>query len=152
MSRDRQWVRHGVAVPLLLSSSLLECFVWATDPEGEAGGLPLPSYVSSEPPHPEEQMLWVSPVARHPPTERKHEGVRSYCITRYKKIEYARGKRHVKETTVPGSGWVTARQQHLFPWMTDSIAVCVKTQDPSFLASHTPQRCELLKPGSDLSP
>lgn len=60
--------------------------------------------------------------------------------------------RHVKETTVPSRRWAAARRQHLLPWMTDSIPLCIKTQDPSFLASHTPQRCELLKPGSILSP
>lgn len=43
--------QHGISSPpLLLSSSLLECFVWAIDPAGEAAGLPLPSQVSSQPP------------------------------------------------------------------------------------------------------
>jgi len=56
----------------------------------------------------------------------------------------------VKQTTVPGSGWDTAKQQHLFPWMADSTAICVKKEDFAFLASCTPQRCELLKPDLDL--
>lgn len=42
MSRDGRRVRHRAAVPLLLSSSLLECSLWAIDPVGEAGGLLLP--------------------------------------------------------------------------------------------------------------
>lgn len=44
--------QHGSSSPaLLLSSALLECFVWAIDPAGDMGGLPVPSQVSSQPPH-----------------------------------------------------------------------------------------------------
>lgn len=45
--------RSGTAWQSLsrLSSALLECFVWVIDPAGDVGGLPLPSQVSSQPPH-----------------------------------------------------------------------------------------------------